>query len=97
MVLSDIYQYIMENFCYYDNQDRAWRNSVRHNLSLNECFIKAGRAENGKCDSTPLLNGHLTKAYHCTFLLAVVLTDHFNFYNNDMAQRPEVGGYIWEA
>ena len=48
LVLSDIYQYIMDNFPFYNNQERAWRNSIRHNLSLNECFIKAGRAENGK-------------------------------------------------
>lgn len=48
LVLSDIYQYIMDNFAYYNNQERAWRNSIRHNLSLNECFIKAGRADNGK-------------------------------------------------
>ncbi|KAK2151118.1 hypothetical protein LSH36_375g04026 [Paralvinella palmiformis] len=48
LVLSDIYQYIMDHFRYYRNQERAWRNSIRHNLSLNECFIKAGRAENGK-------------------------------------------------
>ncbi|XP_019412522.1 PREDICTED: forkhead box protein D3-like [Crocodylus porosus] len=29
-------------------QEKSWRNSVRHNLSLNECFIKAGRSDNGK-------------------------------------------------
>lgn len=48
MLLSDIYQYIMDNFPFYNNKDKAWRNSVRHNLSLNECFVKSGRADNGK-------------------------------------------------
>ncbi|XP_013398094.1 forkhead box protein D2 [Lingula anatina] len=48
MLLSDIYQHIMDNFPYYSNKEKAWRNSVRHNLSLNECFIKNGRADNGK-------------------------------------------------
>ncbi|KAM5191558.1 uncharacterized protein ACMZJ9_000321 [Mantella aurantiaca] len=46
--LSDIYQWIMDTYPYYHNQEKSWRNSVRHNLSLNECFIKAGRSDNGK-------------------------------------------------
>ncbi|KAL4227730.1 hypothetical protein ACF0H5_013165 [Mactra antiquata] len=48
MLLSDIYQYVMDKYSFYKNDEKAWRNSIRHNLSLNECFIKAGRAENGK-------------------------------------------------
>lgn len=48
MLLSDIYQYVMDKFPFYNNKEKAWRNSIRHNLSLNECFVKNGRADNGK-------------------------------------------------
>ncbi|XP_029001430.2 forkhead box Q2 [Betta splendens] len=48
LLLCDIYQWIMENYPYFKSQDKNWRNSVRHNLSLNDCFIKAGRSDNGK-------------------------------------------------
>ena len=45
MLLGDIYRYIMEQYPYYKSEDRAWRNSIRHNLSLNECFVKDGKAD----------------------------------------------------
>jgi len=48
MMLCEIYQYIMNHFEFYNNDEKPWRNSIRHNLSLNECFVKAGRSENGK-------------------------------------------------
>ncbi|KAJ1085215.1 hypothetical protein NDU88_005348 [Pleurodeles waltl] len=48
LLLSDIYQWIMDSYPYFKNKEKSWRNSVRHNLSLNECFIKAGRSDNGK-------------------------------------------------
>ena len=48
LVLADIYQYILDNFSYFRHRGPGWRNSIRHNLSLNDCFIKAGRAANGK-------------------------------------------------
>ena len=48
LVLADIYQYLLDNFAYFRHRGPGWRNSIRHNLSLNDCFIKAGRASNGK-------------------------------------------------
>ncbi|XP_057697900.1 forkhead box Q2 [Corythoichthys intestinalis] len=48
LLLCDIYQWIMDHYPYFKSKDKNWRNSVRHNLSLNDCFVKAGRSENGK-------------------------------------------------
>lgn len=48
LVLSDIYQHILDNYPYFRSRGPGWRNSIRHNLSLNDCFIKAGRSSNGK-------------------------------------------------
>ena len=48
MVLSDIYQHILDNYAYFRTRGPGWRNSIRHNLSLNDCFIKSGRSANGK-------------------------------------------------
>lgn len=48
LVLSDIYQWILDNYSYFRARGPGWRNSIRHNLSLNDCFIKAGRSANGK-------------------------------------------------
>ncbi|MBN3303159.1 HCM1 factor, partial [Amia calva] len=48
LLLCDIYQWIMDHYPYFQSKDKNWRNSVRHNLSLNECFVKAGRSDNGK-------------------------------------------------
>ncbi|KAL7396630.1 hypothetical protein ABVT39_008982 [Epinephelus coioides] len=46
LLLCDIYQWIMDHYPYFKSKDKNWRNSVRHNLSLNDCFIKAGRSDN---------------------------------------------------
>lgn len=51
MTLAEIYRYIARRFPYFrlgggrnDLDARRWQNSIRHNLSLNDCFVRVERS-----------------------------------------------------
>ncbi|XP_054452549.1 forkhead box protein Q1-like [Anoplopoma fimbria] len=60
LTLAEINDYLMKRFPFFRGSYTGWRNSVRHNLSLNDCFLKVLRDPSrpwGK-DNYWMLNPH---------------------------------------
>jgi len=48
LTLKGIYDWIKNNFKYYQQSTKNWKNAIRHTLSLHDCFVKLPRSGFGK-------------------------------------------------
>ena len=48
VLLADIYDWILNSYPYFKTAKKSWKSSVRHHLSVSECFVKGRRAPNGR-------------------------------------------------
>lgn len=60
VTLGEIYSFVTSNFLYYRLNDNGWKNSIRHNLTQHNCFIKVQRTNEhpGKGGFWTLSPGH---------------------------------------
>uniref|UniRef100_A0A3Q3G6K7 Fork-head domain-containing protein n=1 Tax=Labrus bergylta TaxID=56723 RepID=A0A3Q3G6K7_9LABR len=84
--LASIYRTMEEQFPYLRSRGPGWRNSVRHNLSVNECFVKVSRCEDGRGHYWGINQAHLRdfqqgnfRVYKKTYLRQFYLSRSFGW------------------
>ncbi|XP_039670662.1 forkhead box protein Q1a [Perca fluviatilis] len=88
LTLAEINDYLMKRFPFFRGSYTGWRNSVRHNLSLNDCFLKVLRDPSrpwGK-DNYWMLNPHS----EYTFADGVFRRRRKRIDNKKFSREPEV-------
>lgn len=60
LTLAQIYKWISDTFSFYNLKDTGWQNSIRHNLSVNNRFVKQDRPKDdpGKGSYWAIKAGH---------------------------------------
>lgn len=64
LTVSGIYHWISEHFPFYKQNDDRWKNSVRHNLSINPHFRKGGKAIHGAGHLWTIAQKDFKKSWH---------------------------------
>lgn len=59
--LGSIYRAMEQRFSHLRSRGPGWKNSVRHNLSVNDCFVKVNRCEDGRGHYWGIHETHLTE------------------------------------